>query len=261
MISITCHRQWMKRGAILLFWLLVWQLVAVMMDNSIILVTPLEVAKRAVLLLKTKEFYQVIAYSCVRIFYGLLGAWLLGGLLGAISYKVQWLKELIAPIIHLMKTVPVASFVILALIWIGSEKLTFFIVFVISMPIVYQGVITGLMETPKQLLEVAKVFRFSFWKKFWYLYRPTCIPFLMNSAVITVGLAWKSGIAAEVIGMPEHSIGERLYMAKISLETGDLFAWTAMIILCSYLFEKALLFILYRIAGKSYEAREDKKTI
>ena len=259
MISTICHKKWVRQGGILVFWLLLWQIVASMMDNAIVLVTPVEVVKKIAILLSTKDFYYVISSSCLRIFCGLLIAWVAGILLGILAYQFTLVQELLAPVIHLMKAVPVASFVILALIWVGSEKLTFLIVFLISMPVVYEGIRNGLATSKKELLEVSNVFRFSMGQRIWYIYRPACIPFLLNSATITIGLAWKSGIAAEVIGIPAHSIGERLYMAKISLETGDLFAWTFFIIVCSYLFEKALFYLLYWFAGHSYEEEQRKQ--
>ena len=51
-------------------------------------------------------------------------------------------------------------------------------------------------------------------------------------------------MAAEVIGLPKGSIGERLYQAKIYLDTPDLFAWTAVIILVSLVFERVFLRLL-----------------
>ena len=63
-------------------------------------------------------------------------------------------------------------------------------------------------------------------------------------------MGFKSGIAAEVIGVPDGSIGEGLYLAKIYLSTAELFAWTFMIIVVSTLFEKLFLWILKKFAGK-----------
>lgn len=257
MISIISNKKRLKQGIILLFWIAVWEGVALLVDNPIVLVTPTTVAKRMFFLVMTKSFYQVIGFSSLRILGGLCIAWTAGMLAGTLAYKNSFIQELLAPIINLIKTIPVASFVILALIWMGSENLTFFVVFVVAMPIAYQGMITGLSSAQKELLEVANVFEFSLWKKIWYVYRPACIPFLINSVRITIGLGWKSGIAGEVIGIPEHSIGERLYMAKISLETADLFAWTLTMILLSWIFERCVMKFLFTLSKDCYEEKRE----
>ena len=59
-------------------------------------------------------------------------------------------------------------------------------------------------------------------------------------------MSWKAGVAAEVIGVVGGSIGEKLYEAKIYLQTGDLLAWTVVIVALSALFERAVLALLRR---------------
>jgi len=57
-------------------------------------------------------------------------------------------------------------------------------------------------------------------------------------------LAWKAGVAAELIGYPAGSMGEQLYYSKFFLETDTLFAWTVVIIILSVSFEKLFLLLL-----------------
>lgn len=137
-----------------------------------------------------------------------------------------------------------ASFVILALIWIGSKNLSVFIAFLVVFPMIYVNTIAGLSSADSQLLEMARVFRMTGRKKFRYIYWPALLPYLLSGANISLGMSFKSGIAAEVIGVPSHSIGEKLYMAKIYFSTAELFAWTFVIIVISGLFEKVFLWLL-----------------
>ena len=67
---------------------------------------------------------------------------------------------------------------------------------------------------------------------------------------MALGICWKSGVAAEVIGLPDGSIGDALYRAKITLSTGELFAWTFVIILLSAGFEKLLLALLDKAVAR-----------
>ena len=144
----------------------------------------------------------------------------------------------------LMRSVPVASFIILALIWIGSSQLAVLIAFIVVLPMIYVNTLSGLKSTDASLLEMAFVFRIPVWKRIRFLYIPALLPYLISGCRIALGMSWKSGVAAEVIGLPTTSIGERLYMSKIYLETADLFAWTFTIIVVSSLSERLFLSLL-----------------
>jgi len=115
-------------------------------------------------------------------------------------------------------------------------------------PIVYSGVHEGINSTDKQLLEVAKVYKFPFGKTVKLCYYPALKPFLLTSLSTSIGLGWKSGITGEVFALPKHSIGTMLHDAKVYLETTDVFCWTAVIILLSLAIEK-LVVALIKKAG------------
>ena len=148
----------------------------------------------------------------------------------------------------LLKSVPVASFVILALIWAGSANLSVLVAFLVVLPVIYVNTVAGLKSTDRKLLEMAKVFFMTPWRRIRYIYIPALVPYLKSGCQIALGMSWKSGVAAEVIGVPDHSVGEKLYMAKIYLNTADVLAWTFVIILVSALFEWAALRLLSCLA-------------
>lgn len=250
-------KNWATRILVILFWLVVWQLAAVIMDNEIVLVGPGKTFSILLQLMTRVGFWKVVACSAVRILSGFFLGWFVGSLAAVVSWKAPVAEMLLAPFLSLLKAIPVASFVILALIWMGSENLTIFVVFVVVMPVVYAAVLEGMRLTDKEMLEMANLFRMGRGKKLWYIYRPFCVPFLVNAMTVTAGLTWKSGVAAEVIGIPDYSFGERLYMAKIYLETGELFAWTAAIILLSYLFERMGIWILKKTVGRGISTDGD----
>lgn len=239
-----------KRAGILLFWLLLWQAAAWMLGRPIFLVGPWETFLAFGRLMGQPAFWQAVSASLMRIGAGFTLAFLLGLLCGAAACARPFFGEWIAPAVTLMKTVPVASFVILALIWTGAEHLAMVISFLVVFPVIYLNTLSGLRAADPQLLEMAQVFRVRLFPKVWQIYRPAMAPYLMNACRIALGMCWKSGVAAEVIGTPDHSIGEKLYMAKIFFSTDELFAWTAVVILLSYLFEKVILHVLtYVIEG------------
>ncbi len=228
----------------ILFWLALWQAASLMIGNSIILAGPLETGKALLSQLISADFWNVFFSSCLRISLGFLGAFLLAAVFGAAAYFFMPIRELLAPAVLLMKSVPVVSFVILALIWAGAGRLSIFISFVVVFPMIYESVYAGLSGADSRLLEMASVFRISFIKKIFAVYLPSLLPYLTANCRSAIGMGIKSGIAAEVIGIPDHSIGEQLYTAKIYLETDQLFAWTAVIIFMSWMMEHSFLFLL-----------------
>lgn len=234
-------RETAKKGLILLFWMGVWQLFTVGMDNPILLAGPIEVLVRLLTDLQKTEFWQTILISSGRIMTGFLCAFLGGGLLAAVSHRVKLVRELSEPLIYVMKSVPIVSFVVILLIGFGSGRLSVWVAFLIAFPNLYMQVLQGLESTDEKLLEAAKVYDMPFWNRIWYLYRPAAAPFLKSGCRVSIGMAWKSGVAAEVIGLPEFSIGENIYMSKIYLDTAGVLSWTVVCILLSYLFEKLFL--------------------
>lgn len=259
-----------RKGIVILFWLCVWQLAAVLTHNRILLVGPLQVGKAFWDNLFRPDFYKIVFFSFARIGAGFFLALFMGVFLGAVSYCYPVADTFLAPLIATFKSIPVASFVVLLLIWFGSGRLSFFISFLIVFPNIYVSTMAGLKSTDRQLLEMAEAFGMTKGNRIFYLYRPALMPYLLSSLKVSLGMSWKSGVAAEVIGMPEFSLGERLYMSKIYLDTAGLFAWTLLIILLSFLFEKAVLYIVEKFAAwKPYphigkkEARDtaDKGTV
>ena len=237
-------RKQMRKAVIILFWLAVWQIAAVWTDNHILLVGPVQVLRNFVQNMIQPDFLKIVMYSFARIGLGFFLALCIGLILGAISYRFPIVEELSAPVMATLKSIPVASFVVLLLIWFGSSKLSFFISFLIVFPNVYVNTIAGLKSADVKLLEMARVYGMSKMNRFFYIYRPALMPYLGSCLKISLGMSWKSGVAAEVIGLPAYSLGERLYMSKIYLDTAGLLSWTLMIVLISFMFEKAVLWLL-----------------
>ena len=240
-----------KKLSIILLWLGIWQITATFIHNPIMLVGPIEALQTLWGLLPSGDFWISIYQSFLRISIGFLTAFMIGLLLGSLAYHIPFVKEFLEPPMLFFKSVPVASFVILALIWAGSRNLSIFIAFIVVLPVIYVNTISGLESTDQKLLEMAVIFRLPLWKRIRFIYLPALVPYLLSACRTALGMSWKSGIAAEVIGLPDHSIGERLYLSKIYLETADLFAWTLVIITISALFERIVLYLISRLCPPS----------
>lgn len=248
-ISTTPSKRITKVLAIA-FWLLVWQLAAMAIGHDILLVSPIVVLQKLAVLIVQPEFWRSIFFSFTRILAGFGLAIVVGTVFAAMSAVMPWFRTLLQPLTSVIKATPVVSFIILALIWLDSRSLSMFISFLMVMPIIYTNTLQGFLNVDKQLLELAQVFRISPMKKLLYIYLPDIMPFFVSACSVSIGLCWKSGITAEVIGTPVGSIGENLYNAKLYLETGELFAWTVVIIILSVLFEKVFLSLIHKIQKK-----------
>ncbi len=239
---------WIKTAAAVLFWLAVWQLAAMYMNNNILAASPAETVKTLWELVQTAAFWKAVASSFAKIASGFFLAVLAGIVCAVLASVSELVRALLNPLLRLIKAVPVASFIILALLWISSKNLSVLISFLMVLPVIYTNVLQGIEATDRELLEMAEVFRITKGKRLRYIYLPAVLPYFVSACSVGLGFCFKSGIAAEIIGLPQNSIGERLYEAKLYLMTGELFAWTAVIVAVSVLFEKAVMLLVRTVA-------------
>lgn len=226
-----------KITAVLLL-LCLWQGVAMLLDKKILLASPAAVLIRLFTIWKEEGFIETAAFSFLRIAGGFAAAFILGAAFSVLSGSFPSVEILLSPLMAAVKSVPVASFIIIALIWLSSSELSVFISFLMVLPIIYNNCLAGIKSIDKKMLQMADVFRLSFVKRFTFIWLPSMKPHIFSACRTALGIAWKSGIAAEVIGIPSGSVGEKLYEAKAYLNTVDLFAWTVIIVALSFIFEK-----------------------
>lgn len=224
------------------FWLSAWQLGSMALGQELLLASPASALSRLWALLPTAEFWLAVGTSSSRILGGFLLGCLLSGACAALAARFLRFRELLAVPVAVVKAVPVASFILLAFLWLPSkDELALLISFLMVFPVLYANLLTGILETDPSLLEMARVFRVPLSRRLRGILLPQVLPYFRTAASLGLGLCWKAGVAAEVIGVVRHSMGEQLYNAKIYFETPDLFAWTAAIVGVSLLFEKGFL--------------------
>ena len=237
----------------LAFWLGVWQLGALFMDwrtsghGALLLPGPLEVAARLWALMGEAPFWQAAGMSLGRIFAGFLLGAALGTLTAAATAAWAPAEWVLSPAVKVVRAVPVASFIVLVLLWAPAAGWVPAIVAALMvLPVLWGNVTRGVAETDPNLLELARAYRFGRGKTLALVYIPSVRPYFASGCATALGLAWKAGVAAEVLCLPRLAIGTRLYRAKITLETPDLFAWTVTVVVLSFLLERALGALLRR---------------
>lgn len=239
------------KAAVAALWLVLWQLVCFIVDMELLVVSPLTVLRRLVELGGTSEFWLCSLGSLGRITEGFLLGSAVGTVLAMLCHKFTFARAFFSPAITLIKSTPVASFIILALVWLTGQRVPVFISFLMVLPVVYGNVFQGIREVDPKLLEMARVYGMNRKKRVTKIYIPSVLPYMMAACRTALGLSWKAGVAAEVIGVTRDSIGRKLYYSKIYLETADLFAWTAVVILMSIALEKIFVWAV-RSIGKRF---------
>ena len=234
----------LRRLGMIGLWIIIWHLLSLTLHSDILLPSPASVVASFIQIGRTNEFWLAIGHSVFKICLGFLGGVVSAIVFGGISCRCNWMREFLAPMISTIKSIPVASFIILALVWISSTQLSIFISFLVTFPILYIAVLEGYDQVDKELLEMTNVFRVDGWMKIRYVYVSEMLPFLTAGAKTAVGMCWKAGISGEIIGLPKNSIGEQLYLSKVYLNISELFVWTFVIVFVCFLCEKVFFFIV-----------------
>ena len=232
-----------------LFWLAVWFLLAALVGSELLLPDPAAVLRCLIRLAAGAEFWRTVFRSILRVLLGIFTATLLGVLLAMLTERSALCKRLLAPLMTVVKSTPVASFIILALIWLGRDVVPAFITGLMVLPVVWANVSAGIAGQDPQLLEMAAVYRLGRGAVLRQITIPSVLPYFRSALSSALGLGWRAGIAAEVLTVPALSIGKRIYESKLYLETTELFAWTLTVILLSLLIERVLLRLI-RTGGR-----------
>jgi len=222
------------------FWLGVWQLAAMAVDAELLLPAPLSVARSLIALTATAEFWLSALYTLFRVVLGLLGGTAAGIVLAVLTHFCRWADLLFSPAVRVVRATPVVSFILLLYLWVTRANIPGVIAGLMVLPVIWGNMTAGLAAVDKQLLEMSRAYRFSKLKTLRLIYLPSLHSYLTSGVLTAFGLAWKSGVAAEVICPPRMAVGSRIQAARLALETPELFAWTIVIIVLSLVLERLL---------------------
>jgi len=234
----------LRRLAACALWIGVWQAASLLLGSDLLLAGPLATLERLFAILLDARFAGIVWFSFSRVAAGFLLAFVLGVTLGFLAHRFSVLRELLAPVVLSFKSIPVACIVVLLLIWVGSRQVSGICVFLMAFPALYLSMVEALGQVDVRVSQMLEVFDVPAVRRLFAHVWPSVLPYLMATSRNACGVAWKAGVAAELIGSPAGSIGERIYQAKILLETADLFAWTVIIVAISYACEQGFLWLL-----------------
>ena len=230
----------LKITLITLFWFLVWEIISLLIDNVLLFPDPLTVFLRLFQMIVTSNFWVSLSMSLLRVMLGIVIAIATGTLLAFISAKFKLIYDTLFPLMTVIKATPVASFIILIVLFVGRDTVPTVISLLMVMPVVWNNVYEGITNIDKDLKEVCTLYKLSAQKRLQVLYFPSVMPYFSSAVLSSIGLGWKAGIAAEILYPPIESIGKTILDSKQLFLTEDLFAWTLVVILLSFAFELLL---------------------
>lgn len=235
--------------------IVIWKISAHLIDAFIILPPPEEVIKSLFKIIKSKSFVITLANTLLRGILGFVISFIIGTIVGIVAGIFNCFRSLIKPALIVMRSTPVISVILIALIWFPTDYVPVFVSFLMAFPIVCGTMIEGVTTIDKELLQMAKVYKVSFRKQLAGIYIPSLTPFIISSAGVSLGIIWKVVVAAEVLSQPEMGIGTSLNEAKAFLLTEEVFAWTIIAIILSYITEKLFKVISNKFNWRVYEAK------
>ena len=234
-----------------LLWLVVWEILAHILDFEVIFPGPIQTFITLGNLITTFTFWKTVLLSIARILAGLLIGIAVGIIMTTFCKLLPFTYHFISIGMTVIKSTPVASIVLILWVIIGSASLPTLIGVLMVAPIVWQNLIDGLNSVDKQLIEVADVFGFSKKKRIKLIYLPVLKKYFIPALLTSIGLCWKSGIAAEIIAYTKYSIGKNIVDAKSYFEGDVMLAWTFVVVMLSLAFEYLVKFLLRRLSKRN----------
>ncbi len=255
MTKSTTSAKVIRNLIVAVIWLTIWQAISMIIDEEILFVSPLKVFQELCRMSLDGSFWLTLLASVGRVVGGFTAGFAVAVVLAAVSFRFEFIKSFLSPAISVVKSTPVASFIILALMWIGKSFVPSVISMLMVIPIVWSNTLSGLENVDSDLIEMSTAFKMPFGKRIKNVYFPSLMPYLLSASGSGLGLCWKAGIAAEVICRTGMSIGNNIWETKFYLETAQMFAWTAAVILLSVLFDRIVKSV-YGMLIKKYKTED-----
>lgn len=222
---------------VIVFWVLVWEMASLIIGKEVYLPSPISTLKALMMLIVEIEFWNSVIMSVLRVILGFTISCICGIFIGIVCGLNRFFYELFNPLVISIKSTPVMSFIIIALIWFESGNVPIFVSFLMCFPVIWTNVVQGIRQVDGNLLQMAQIYNVKNFLVIKNIYIPSVIPYIYAGTTTALGLGWKVTVAAEVLSGPKFSIGRHLYDAKVYLESSDVFAWTGVVIILSFGFE------------------------
>ena len=229
--------------------LLLWQILAIKVQNEIILPKPSTVWNTMCVQLQDPLFYTSIVFTLLRISLGLIIAFILAFFISLLAYFYPWFKDLFHPVLTLIRSIPNISYILIVLFWFGAQTSVIIISFLILFPTMYATIEQGLTDIPNEYHDLMKLFPAKKYTEIRCIYLPFLRPYIYTAILTGLSLAFKVGIMAEILGQSGTGIGRQLNICRLQLRMEGVFAWTIWIIVLLAIMEKGISIVKQKNLG------------
>lgn len=229
------------------FFLIIWEGVALYIDNSLLFPRVSEIFLSLKNLVASRDFILILWNTLSRFFISIVFSLILAIIFSVASYRYEVIGFLLFPFIIFLRAVPTIAIIIVVLIWSSVERVPIVVGMLILFPILYESILGGIKNVDKNLLKMSKVFKVPTKRVVRDIYIPSIYYSISSNIPSYIGLTFKVIIAGEVLSQESLSIGGEIFINKIYLESSNIFAWIIVVIVLNYLLEKGLKTINSRV--------------
>jgi NitT/TauT family transport system permease protein len=240
-VSITKNN--IITGVSVIFLILVWKAGSLIIDSELILPSPGDTLFAVVKLFGEQHFLMIIGYTILRGIAGFFISFILAILMGIWAGINDNFYAFLKPILVTIRSTPVISLILLALIWFDVNQVPVFIALLTMFPFICTNVIDGIRNVDENLIEMAQIYNVSQGRIIKDIYLPAISPFIFSGASSAMGFGWRAIIIGEVLSQPQYGIGTFMQNAQTYLLVDKVIAWTVIAIILSYIFENLIRFI------------------
>jgi len=217
--------------------IIIWKIASVSYNSELILPSPELTLITTIKLFSSKGFLLIISATILRGLAGFAISFILGVGLGIFAGINSSFNAFLKPILVTIRSTPVISLILLALIWFNVETVAIFIAFLTMFPFICTNVIDGIKNIDNELIEMSTIYKVDKTKIIKEVYLPAITPFIFSGISSAMGFGWRAVIIGEVLSQPQFGIGTLMQTAQTFLLVNEVIAWTIIAIIISYLFE------------------------
>ncbi len=227
--------------------ILAWQLSAYFTGNTDIFPTPTKSFATLIKIASGQNFWIHIGTTLFRGIIGGLLSLILGFILGLLSSINSSIRNFIQPWVILLRSIPVIAVILLAIIWLTPGFVPFFIMLITVTPIIVEEVTEGIIEINTRYKEMITIYKIPASKQLKQVIWPGLLPRIASGFSLGMGYGWRAVVVGEVLSRPQWGIGDRMAHSQNYFNADELIAWTVVLIIISYFFDKLIVKIKTRL--------------
>lgn len=218
-----------------------WKILSALVGKEILVPSP-EATLREIIRITTSERFLLAAFNTTkRAVIGFVLALISGVILGLLAGTSKPVYYLLRPLVTMIRALPTMAIILLALIWLQSEKSPILVGFVVIFPVLYENVVQGIRNVDRRLIEMMDIYEVDRFTRLKDLYFPSISSYLKSGMSAAMGLNLKIIIAAEVLSQPRVSMGTSFQIERVNLNTPGVFAWSIITVVLAAILDRSIL--------------------